>query len=99
MRLQVSRGPDLFQEHAFEPSGERYELTVGADASCDVVLSGDDVLPVHAHIELRGWHAFVTPVPGAEVHALGSVLAGDQSWRLDDNPFRIGDYTLRLTGG
>jgi predicted component of type VI protein secretion system len=97
MRVEVRSGPDVVRAREFTPGADAFEVTVGSDPSCDILIDDPSVLPVHARIELRGWHTFVTPAHGAAVHAFDTLLPSGNSARVDDNPFRIGDYTLRVS--
>ncbi|MFO0554729.1 MAG: hypothetical protein U0271_40500 [Polyangiaceae bacterium] len=70
-------------------------LTLGAEASCSVVLFGRGVAPIHARFYGRGHHRYVCAADSAVIIAgAADELEPNQAMRVDGGVFLIGDYAI-----
>ena len=76
----------LDRDYALEP--DRHYL-IGAHPECDIRIEGAGVLPIHAHLRMRGHVPLLEPLAGAEVVVNG--------FPAEPTQLRVGD-TLQIAG-
>lgn len=91
--LLVERRGHAAQRFGFEYARLTDGVTIGHDPTCDVVLEGPGVEPLHARYVAQGHHNYVEVVAGT-VDIQGVRFVPGQRRRCEMSSFQIGEHTL-----